>query len=83
MEMHEIPIEYFNELTPNAPNDDYDYVRDICQWYAGDELVGSGDMAAVSLMASYVFDDLVKFVRWSRTKSTSLTFEYIDETLDF
>lgn len=80
VEVHEIQVEHFKELTP--PNDDYDYVREICQWYEEDELVGSDDMAAVTLMASYVFDNLATFVLWSSTKSVSFTIEDIDKAIN-
>ncbi len=80
IELHEAQMGDFEELTP--PNNNYDYVREICQWYEEDELVGSDDMAAVTFMASYVFNDLAKFVLWSRTQSTSFTLEDIDETIN-
>ena len=70
----------FEQVTP--PSGDYAYVREICQWFSDDETISADDMASVSLMASYLLDELANFVLWSRSHSSSHSEDELDEVIE-
>lgn len=70
----------FEKIPPLSAG--YDYVREICQSFSDDETISADDMASVSLMASYLLDELANFVLWSRSRSSSYSEDELDKVIE-